>query len=402
MLKIAMLSTGEEVLHGDIVDTNASWLSDLFFQQGFPLCKRSTVGDELESLRDEFLLLSFNHNIVIVNGGLGPTTDDVTAEAAAEAADEHLKLFDEWVSEMDMFFRKRKVPMSDSNLKQALLPQSCTIIPNPVGTACGFKMTINDCLFYFTPGVPSEFHKMTNEQILPDLRSHFPEQLGKRCHRFYTLGTSESTLAEQLDKLPLPDGFMIGYRSYIPYIEVKVFGPEQHPLFEQIITLFENTLGDYIISSDIPPSDVIGYLLSDKPQSLVLIEQSTLGNLTTQLRQCERNEFIKHSLIYGKLNHENQDPIAHVLALSKASKDKQYSDYVLVTGEIEENVFSVALSTPDEEWAQILKFKRTRNAQDNATLITAIAMDMLIRYLTQRTIFTDYGHCQRLSEAGYR
>ncbi|MGC9459608.1 molybdopterin-binding protein, partial [Vibrio genomosp. F10] len=85
MTKIAMLSTGEEVLYGDIVDTNAAWLSRLFFANGFSLYKRSTVGDSLVALKEEILMLSFNCDVVIVNGGLGPTTDDLSAAAAAES-----------------------------------------------------------------------------------------------------------------------------------------------------------------------------------------------------------------------------------------------------------------------------------------------------------------------------
>lgn len=105
MLKIAMLSTGEEVLHGDIVDTNAAWLSEQFFQKGFALTKRSTVGDSLGSLAEELLMLSFNSDIVVVNGGLGPTCDDVSTEAAAVAAEVELELYPQWLERLEAFFR---------------------------------------------------------------------------------------------------------------------------------------------------------------------------------------------------------------------------------------------------------------------------------------------------------
>lgn len=81
-MKIAMLSTGEEVLHGDIVDTNAAWLSSVMYEQGFALTKRSTVGDQMNALVEELLMLSFNNDVVIVNGGLGPTTDDMSSAAS--------------------------------------------------------------------------------------------------------------------------------------------------------------------------------------------------------------------------------------------------------------------------------------------------------------------------------
>src|SRR5690606_13102651 len=169
MLKIAMLSTGEEVLHGDITDTNAAWLAREFFESGFSLSKRSTVGDEKSALVEELMMLSFNSDVVIVNGGLGPTSDDLSAAAAAQAAEQQLVLSPEWLKVMEAFFAQRQVKMPESNIKQAMLPEKATIIDNPIGTACGFKMQINDCWFYFTPGVPKEFKRMVSEQILPDL-----------------------------------------------------------------------------------------------------------------------------------------------------------------------------------------------------------------------------------------
>ncbi|WP_235862489.1 molybdopterin-binding protein, partial [Vibrio gazogenes] len=165
MLKVAMLSTGEEVLHGDIQDTNATWLSSLFFEQGYPLTKRSTAGDNRQMLRDEILMLALNSDILIVNGGLGPTSDDLSAEVAAEAAEQQLVLFPDWLETMKARFVQRNLVMSDSNIKQAMLPEHATILDNPIGTACGFRVEIHDCLCYFTPGVPSEFQKMISEQV---------------------------------------------------------------------------------------------------------------------------------------------------------------------------------------------------------------------------------------------
>lgn len=103
MLKIAMLSTGEEVLHGDIVDSNAAWLAREFYQHGFSLAKRATVGDSLPALVEELMMLSFNSDVVIVNGGLGPTSDDITAQAAAQAAEQPLVLNADWLSQLEAF-----------------------------------------------------------------------------------------------------------------------------------------------------------------------------------------------------------------------------------------------------------------------------------------------------------
>lgn len=171
MINVEMLSTGDEVLHGQIIDTNAAWLADLFFEQGLPLTRRNTVGDNLESLVNVLRERSERCDVLIVNGGLGPTSDDLSALAAATARGEGLVLHEAWLAQMERFFSERGRVMAPSNRKQAEIPASAELIDNPVGTACGFAVQLNRCLMFFTPGVPSEFKVMVEQQILPRLRA---------------------------------------------------------------------------------------------------------------------------------------------------------------------------------------------------------------------------------------
>lgn len=151
MLNVEMLSTGDEVLHGQIVDTNAAWLADFFFNQGLPLTRRHTVGDDLDALVAILRERSEQADVLIVNGGLGPTSDDLSALAAATAKGEGLILHPEWLETMTRFFAERGRPMAESNRKQAEIPASAEMINNPVGTACGFAVQLNRCLMFFTP-----------------------------------------------------------------------------------------------------------------------------------------------------------------------------------------------------------------------------------------------------------
>jgi competence/damage-inducible protein CinA-like protein len=112
-------------------------------------------------------------DVLIVNGGLGPTSDDLSALAAATAKGEGLILHEEWLETMTRFFAERGRPMAASNRKQAEIPASAEMINNPVGTACGFAVQLNRCLMFFTPGVPSEFKIMVEQEILPRLRERF-------------------------------------------------------------------------------------------------------------------------------------------------------------------------------------------------------------------------------------
>ncbi len=403
MLRIAMLSTGEEVLHGDIVDTNASWLSELFFDAGFGLVKRSTVGDQMLALVEELLMLSFNSDVVIVNGGLGPTSDDLSSAAAAQAAELPLVLYREWLVKLEAFFANRGIAMPESNKKQAMLPQGSELIDNPHGTACGFKMRINDCLFYFTPGVPSEFKPMVETQILPDIQRRYPEHLGQECSRLYTFGTSESALADKLDKVQLPPGYMLGYRSYLPFIQVKLFGPANDLAQRiKILNLIFKLIETHVVSVDEPMIAHLGHLLNDKRASLALAEQSTKGWLANWLHSdANASQWCAHGWILGQqidVGEADNDPLAAIFALAGATRDKCATALALATGKVVEGNFSVALAAPEGEWGQTLSFKRRYNEAEQREIIATVVGDMLRRYLAGKTMFVDYSSLKREKE----
>lgn len=110
MLRVEMLSTGDEVLHGQIIDTNAAWLADYLFQQGLPMSGRETVGDSLSSLIEILQERSHIADVLIVNGGLGPTSDDLSALAAAKACDTELVEHPEWIARMEAYFAEPRPP----------------------------------------------------------------------------------------------------------------------------------------------------------------------------------------------------------------------------------------------------------------------------------------------------
>ncbi|MGF1698034.1 CinA family nicotinamide mononucleotide deamidase-related protein [Vibrio lamellibrachiae] len=403
MTKIAMLSTGEEVLYGDIVDTNAAWLSRLFFANGFSMYKRSTVGDSMVALKEEILMLSFNCDVVIVNGGLGPTSDDLTSEAAAASAGEDLSLFPEWLETLQAFFNARGVPMPESNKKQAMLPQSATIIDNPIGTACGFQMHINDCLFYFTPGVPKEFELMAETQILPDMQQRFPDHESFSCSRLYTLGTSESVLSDKLDKIQLPKDYMIGYRSYLPFIEVKLFAPKEDlDTRVRVLQMIYKLIESNVVSVDENMLAHLGHLIAEKKQSISISEQSTHGWLSNWLHSnTDANPYCGHSWIMSSsldVSSQEQNPLAATFALAGATREKCSTDVSLVTGKLEENQFSIALSTSKGEWGQTLQFNRHYSMEEQKELIATIAADMLRRYLSAKPMFIQYSSVTTLKD----
>lgn len=403
MLKIAMLSTGEEVLHGDIVDTNAAWLSQLFFENGYSLTKRSTIGDEKSALVEELVMLSFNNDIVIVNGGLGPTTDDLSAEAAAIAAETGLVVYEEWVERLKAFFAARGVTMPESNMKQAMLPRGSVMIDNPVGTACGFKVRINDCNLYFTPGVPSEFKRMVEKEILPDMQKNFPIISGTDCSKLHTFGTSESALSDKLDKVSLPEGYMLGYRSYLPYIEVKLFGPKGDVERRvKLLQLIYKLIEEHVVSVDESMQQHVAHLMCEKKQSISTAEQSTFGRLSQWLHYDETaSQYCGHGWVLGsqiEVGQDEGDALAAAFALAGATKEKCGTDVSIVTGKISDNAFSVALAAKQGEWGQTFTFNRQYSRAEQALVITTVAADMLRRYFESKSMFPNYSSLKRVKE----
>lgn len=154
MIRVEMLSTGDEVLHGQIVDTNAAWLADVLFQHGLPMTSRTTVGDSLDSLIATLQARSHEADVLIVNGGLGPTSDDLSALAAAQACGVELEMQQGWLEQMEAWFASRGRVMAASNRKQAEIPANAELIDNPVGTACGFALQLNRCWIFSRPAFP--------------------------------------------------------------------------------------------------------------------------------------------------------------------------------------------------------------------------------------------------------
>lgn len=227
-MRIEIISTGDEIVTGLVVDTNAAWLSALLLEQGWQVRRRLTVGDNLADLKAALQESASRAEVVLVCGGLGPTADDLTAQAAAEAFGQPLTLFPDWLATMAERYASRGRTMAQSNTKQAWLPRDCEILDNPVGTACGFVVSHpashGQSRLFFTPGVPFEFKQMVREQILPRLKALAGEETDTELRRFYTFGISESALSDKLDAAPWPASIELGYRSSMPLIELKLIG----------------------------------------------------------------------------------------------------------------------------------------------------------------------------------
>lgn len=302
---------------------------------------------------------------------MGPTGDDLSAFAAAQAAGVELELNQAWLGTMTDYFARINRPMAESNIKQAMLPEGATAIDNPVGTACGFSIELNQAIVMFTPGVPFEFKKMVKEQILPILKERFPQVQRLACNKIYTFGLGESGIADSLSNLNLPDSFSLGYRSYMPFIEVKVFSPYQDPHIEQVVAAITEQLKDNVLGINHPLIEVVGELLQAKQWQLSLFEQATGGELARQMYQSKYTEqFFTQSRVDNKAQPLEQ--LDEALVLADNYRCETNADVTLSSIKLTDGGFALILSTLSGGYAQSVKLKRDYPIKAQQALLATV------------------------------
>ncbi|HEV8033130.1 MAG TPA: CinA family nicotinamide mononucleotide deamidase-related protein [Stellaceae bacterium] len=289
---IEIICTGDEVLTGKIVNTNFSYITQKLEDVGLSARWGTTVGDDRETLLAAFLHAGERADAVIVNGGLGPTVDDLSQEVAAQAAGVDLVLNEEWLTTMEAFFQRRSRVMSPNNRKQAMLPTTSEILDNPIGTACGFALDIGKARFFFTPGVPRELRRMLEEQIIPRLLARNGAQTAIQLKRFHSYGLGEShvdALLQGVEDL-VPDGSAkLGFRAHYPQIETKVTvrGDDTGDIERKLVPVvaeIRKRLGNFILAEDDDTLEgVILKALAACDGSLTLVETFTGGQMAARI-----------------------------------------------------------------------------------------------------------------------
>lgn len=291
-MNIEIICTGDEVLTGRIVNSNFSYMSQKLEDVGLSVRWGTTVGDDRESLLRAFRLAGERADAVIVNGGLGPTIDDLSQEIAAQAAGVELVLNEDWLIRMEDFFRRRSRVMPPNNRKQAMLPTIAEILDNPIGTACGFALDIGKARFFFTPGVPRELRRMLEEQVIPRLLARSGLQTVIHLKRFHSYGLGEShvdALLAGVDEL-VPDGSVkLGFRAHYPQLETKltVRGKDMDDVrrkLQPVEAEVRARLGNFILAEDDQTLEgVILGSLADRGGSLSIVETFTSGQIAARI-----------------------------------------------------------------------------------------------------------------------
>ena len=300
-MRVEILCTGDEILTGKTVNTNYSHISRRLVDVGLGVHWGTTVGDDRESLLLAFRQAGERADAVIVNGGLGPTVDDLSQEVAAQAAGVELVLSDYWMKRMEESYARRGRVMPPNNRKQAMLPANAEFIDNPIGTACGFAVTIGKARFYFTPGVPREMRRMIDEQVIPRLLALGGIKGVSKLKRFHTFGIGESRADQMLGDIEAfkdGGGIKLGFQAHYPQLETKlaVRGEDESDLAARLAPIeaeVRRRLGNFIIAEDHETLEgVILAKLSERGLTLAVAETFTGGNIASRIAPLPGSESV--------------------------------------------------------------------------------------------------------------
>lgn len=281
--------TGNELMTGDIVDSNSSMIAQRLLDLGLSIQQKVTLADDLCLLSKKIESMTVSADVLIVNGGLGPTVDDLTAQALANACNVKLNESTAALQHLINWSNQKNYLLDQANLKQAMLPNGCEIIANRVGSAVGFKMRLNDCIVYCTPGVPSELNVMLEEQITPQLEVNLPNTNNYFVERLQIFGVGESKLQQLIiDNFPSwPDKIELGFRAAAPLLELKltIKTSEDYDLLELWKKNLTQLLGSHIlgeiVSTPLTMAEYVLNLLKSKNRSLTVAESCTGGLISS-------------------------------------------------------------------------------------------------------------------------
>jgi len=286
-----IMATGEEIRSGALIDSNSAYIAQKLEATGVAVSRHICVGDDIGQLVAAFREIGSRAEIAVVTGGLGPTSDDLTASAAAQAAGVKLAENRSALESVKKFFKARRREMNPASRKQAMLPEGANCLPNAIGTAPGFRFTIGKCLFFFLPGVPDEMQRMLSDTVLPQLQQFLGDaRIFSRVRTLSIFGLTESQTYERVAGLAetFPQ-ISLGMRVSFPEIQVKLYakGPDEKHLDENLKSAAQwviDQLADNVISLQGDPIEkVVGQLLREKQATLALAESCTGGLIADML-----------------------------------------------------------------------------------------------------------------------
>lgn len=412
-MKAEIISTGDEIRTGSLVDTNTAYLAQELEDLGIEVVRHSTVGDDLDALSNLFAEAGGRADVVLVSGGLGPTSDDLTAAAAAKAAGVELEQNTEALRQMEAYYDMRKFKLSGANLKQSYLPQGCGVLHNQNGTAPGFGLKINRARCFFMPGVPPEMKGMFNNAVMPKLVGMLGQDAMIRtvwvCSCF---GLGESTVYERLaDFEKLYPDLILGFRASIPIVEVKIYANGNEAptlecrLREASMWVMDKLKGYVFAEGSKSLAEAVGDLLRERRQTMAAAESCTGGLIASQITDIAGSSdyFLLSAVTYANTAKENvlgvkintlmdygAVSLETVREMAVGAREAVNADYGLAISGIAGpdggspdkpvGTVCIAVATADDVIARKLE-RNYGNRLRNKSMFAALALDMLRRVI---------------------
>lgn len=284
---VELLSTGDELLTGQVVDTNSTWLMDRLWDLGLQVRRKTLVGDDRADLAAAVRECCGRADAVVMSGGMGPTEDDLTAEVVAEVLGVPLELNPPSVAAIEARFAALGRVMTPNNLKQARFPRGAEVHPNRFGTAPGFSVAVGRATLTCLPGVPTEYKGLCQEVVLPRLAARLDGAPAARVVKLFGIGESAADQAMRpvMDD-PANGGVRFGYRAHFPEVHLKwsVFGPGAEARAAAIEAAVRALFGDAVwgAGKEELPDLVVGRLAA-RGEKVALAESCTGGLVASML-----------------------------------------------------------------------------------------------------------------------
>lgn len=304
-MKATLLMIGDELLIGQVVDTNAVWLAGKLWDLGVPVVQKTTVSDQMEPILYGLKESLKKSDLVILSGGLGPTRDDVTKKALADFFEVEMVFSEATFSRIQNFFQDLGKPWNELHRLQSYMPSNARLLDNQLGTAPGMYFQYENKMVFSLPGVPYELKDIFQREVLPILKDAIPES-----HQHYltlrTIGIGESDLAEKLEALPegWDDGVNVAYLPSIGQVRVRLSAVAESngkaiSRVEKAAEVVRETLKPWIFGQDSDSLErVVGHLLKERGWSMGSAESCTGGLLAHTVTSVPgSSEYFKGSVV---------------------------------------------------------------------------------------------------------
>lgn len=411
-----IITIGDEILFGQIVDTNTQWIGTQLTDIGIRPVRKTSVGDQRQDILDAFKQASERVNVVIVTGGLGPTRDDITKHTFCEYFGTELEINQEALALVTEFFAKRGRTMTELNIQQAALPKNCTYIPNLWGTAPGMWFEKDGVIYVSLPGVPFEMKNLMEFEILPRLKARFSTHIIQH-KQIRTIGIGESFLAERIAAWEdaLPEHIKLAYLPHFGQVKLRLTGTgtDQAVLDSELnaqVALVMPLIEEYVFGFDSDELEtIIGTLLMQNNATVGTAESCTGGYVANQITSVSGSSHyyegsvvsysnaVKMSVLgvspatleaFGAVSEQTAREMAEgarrVLNTTFAISTTGIAGPDGGTPEKPVGTVWIACATPEETFTQLLTLRNNRKI--NIELTCSYALNLLRKSILKATL----------------